>query len=49
MLPVFDRDREFLFIEANKQDYTQILITSFLIFGLLVLFFKYKTKRQYHD
>lgn len=49
MLPVFDRDREFLFIEANKQDYTKIIITCFFVFIFLTLVFKYKTKTQYPD
>lgn len=49
MLPVFDRDREFLFIEANKQDYTKIIVTGFFLLIALFLVFKYKSKRQYPD
>ena len=49
MLPVFDRDREFRFVEANNQDYTQTIIWTFFLFVFIVLFFRFKSNRErYH-
>lgn len=49
MLPVFDRDREFRFIEANRNDYTNTLVWSFFLFVFIVLFFRWKNNHErYH-
>ena len=53
-LPVFDRDREFMFIDANKDtDIGKTLIFAFFIFVCAVLFIRYTCKKekrhqQYH-
>lgn len=53
MLPVYDIDREFRFIEANKRDYTKLFVS--VVFIALFLFFvvkffdkKERARRQFY-
>lgn len=46
MLPVYDIDREFRFIEANKRDYTKLFVSVVLIAILGFLLVKFFDKRE---
>jgi hypothetical protein len=46
-LPVFDREREFMFKNANIDTYTgKTLVISFFVFMFIVLFVRYTGKRE---
>ena len=53
MLPVYDIDREFRFIEASKRDYTKLFV-SVILTGLVVFFVvkffekKEKSRQQFY-
>jgi hypothetical protein len=46
MLPVYDIDREFRFIEANKRDYTKLFMSVILTAMAVFLIVKYIGKKE---
>ena len=46
-LPVYDRDREFMFKNANDETHVgKILVVSFFVFMASVLFIRYSGKKE---
>ena len=46
-LPVFDREREFMFKNANNDTHVgKILVVSFFVFMSIILFVRYTGKKE---
>lgn len=45
-LPVFDREREYMFKDANTENFGRHFIIAFFIFIAIILFVRYSGKKE---